>query len=226
MRTWVFPFLTLVFSISLMVSIVLAANGPLVDNLQYKFYTGQNALFTALLNGDIDLMAWPLTYAEYQMAITTTNITVAPYFDTSYYEFAFNNNATDPSHTIDRKAMNYTEFRQAMACLVDKDALISGARVHGFGTRIDTQIARPIMNAWVNFNDSKYDMNGNLINNYPWDFNVTHALEILWTNGWYNQTTYPTLGSLLTAYASGWLPLGSVVYPPGHPRAGTPIDST
>jgi hypothetical protein len=227
MRTWVFPFLALVFSISLMVPIVLAVNGPLVGNLQYKFCTGQNALFTALLNGDIDLMAWPLTYSEYQTAITTTNITVAPYFDTGYREIAFNNNATDPSHTADRKAMNYTEFRQAMACLVDKDGLVAGANVHGFGTRIDTQVSRPILNAWVNFNDSKYDANGNLLNNYPWDYNVTHALEILWTNDWYNHTTYQTLAGLLTAYTSGGnsLPAGSVVYPPGHPRAGSSIDT-
>jgi len=92
MRRWVFPSLALVFSISLMVPIVLAVNGPLVGNLQYKFYAGQNALFTALLSGDIDLMGWPLTYPEYQTAITTANITVAPYFDTGYYEIGFNNN--------------------------------------------------------------------------------------------------------------------------------------
>jgi hypothetical protein len=123
--------------------------------------------------------------------------------------------------------MNYTEFRQAMACLVDKDGLVAGANVHGFGTRIDTQVSRPILNAWVNFSDSKYDANGNLLNNYPWDYNVTHALEILWTNDWYNHTTYPTLAGLLTAYTSGGnsLPAGSVVYPPGHRRAGSPIDT-
>jgi ABC-type transport system substrate-binding protein len=50
----------------------------------------------------------------------------------------------------------------------------------------------------------------------------------LWTNDWYSHATYPTLTDLLTAYEgvyNGWLPAGSVVYPSGHPRAGTPIDS-
>jgi ABC-type transport system substrate-binding protein len=227
MKKWVLPFLSLVFSVSLMVPLVLGVNGPLTQNLQYKFYTGQNALFTALLNGDIDFMAWPLTYAQYQWAKITSNITVAPYFDMGYYEIAFNNNYTDPSHTADRKAMNCTEFRQAMACLVDKDGLIAGSSINSFGTRIDTPVSRPFQNAWVNFNDSKYAADGSLLNNYPWDYNTTKALEILWTNNWYSHTTYPTLTDLLTAYGGvySWLPAGSVVYPSGHPRAGTPIDS-
>jgi parallel beta-helix repeat protein len=170
-------------------------------------------------------MGWPLTQAEYQTALNNPNIQLFPSSDYSEYEIAFNNNATDPSHTAYRKAMNYTEFRQAMACLVDKDGLISGPILNGFATRVDTQIPRPTMDNWVNFQDSKYASNGTLLNNYPWDYNETHALQILWNNGWYNYTTYPTLNSLLTAFSAGPLPIGSVVYPPSHPRAGQPIDS-
>jgi len=202
-----------------------AVNGPLTQQLQYKFYQGQEALFTGLLSGDIDFMAWPLTYTQYMTAITTTNITVAPYFDLGDCEIAFNNWATDPSHMADRKAMNYTEFRQAMACLVDKDGLIAGPTVNGFATRIDTSMARPSLDPWVNFDDAKYASDGTLLNNYPWDYNETHALEILWNNGWYSHTTYPTLSALLTAFAGGPLPAGSVVYPTGHLRAGATIDA-
>jgi hypothetical protein len=198
------------------------STGPIMDTLQFKFYNSQSSLFSALLNGDIGLMAWPLTTQQYQQASTDASITLAPYPEQSYYGIAINSYATDPSHPTDRKAMNYTAFRQAMACLVDKDGLISGPTVNGLGTRIDTAVPRPTQDYWVNFGDSKYDSNGNLINNYPWDYNETHALEILWTNGWYSHTTYPTLASLLAAPLP--LPIGSVVYPPGHPRAGQPID--
>jgi ABC-type transport system substrate-binding protein len=219
----VFAIATCLLMVLMLTAPTFALKGPLVDNLQYKFYGDQTALFNALLAGDIDIMAWPLTYAQYQTAITTANLTVAPYSDLGDYEIAFNNNATDLSHTTDRKVMNYTEFRQAIACLIDKDGLISGPNVNGFGTRDDTQIARPTLNKWVNFNVSKYDANGAPTNNYPWDYNETHALELLWTNGWYSHVTYPTLASLLAASLP--LSMGSVIYPPGHPRAGTAIDN-
>ena len=214
---------------SLLMALMMAAptfavKGPITDHLMYKFYT-EDALFAGLLNGEIDFMAWPLTSTQYDIAKATLNITVAPYFETGAYEIAFNNNATDPSHMADRKAMNYTEFRRAMACLIDKDGLIAGPTVNGFATRIDTPIARPNLDTWVNFGVSKYASDGSLLNNYPWDYNTTKALEILWTNNWFSHTTYPTLTSLLTAYAGGPLPVGSVKYPPGHPRAGTAIDT-
>jgi hypothetical protein len=212
----------------MMVAPTFAVNGPLADHLQYKFYTGQTALFTGLLNNEIDIMAWPLTYAQYNTAIASApNVTVAPYFDLGDYEIAFNNNMTDPSHMADRKAMNYTEFRQAVACLIDKDTLV-GTTVNNFGTRIDTAIPRPILNNWVDLNPasptcvSKYDAAGLPINKYPWDYNTALAITILWNNNWYSHVTYPNLAALIALYPS--IPANSVVYPPGHPRAGTPID--
>lgn len=207
----------------LMITPTFAVNGPLTQGLQYKFYSGQDALFTGLLNNEIDIMAWPLTYPEWTTVKNDPTITLAPYFDLGDYEISFNSNMTDASHTADRKAMNYTDFRQAIACLIDKDGLISGPILNGFATRIDTQVPRPDDENWVNLNVSKYDANGNLINNYPWDYSETHALTILWNGGWYSHTTYPTLSSLLTATLP--LPANSVIYPPGHPRAGQPIDT-
>jgi len=216
----------------LMVTPTLAVPGSQCQFLQYKFYNSPNALFTGLLNNEIDLMGWPLSQSQYASIAGNKDIQVAPVDELSDYEIAFNNNYTNPSHMIlDRAPMNYTEFRQAVACLVDKDGLIAGPAVGGFGIRKDTPIPRPILDRWVDLDPnsttcvSKYDSNGLLINMYPWDYNVTKALEILWTNGWYSHITYPTLISLLVAYASGLLPIGSVVYPPGHPRAGLSIDN-
>lgn len=212
----------------MMVAPTFAVNGPLADNLTYKFYTGQTALFTGLLNNEIDIMAWPLTYAQYQTAITSApNVTVAPYYELGDYEIGFNNNFTDPSHMADRKAMNYTEFRQAVASLVDKDTLV-GTTLNNFGTRIDSAVPRPILNNWVDLNPasptcvSKYDANNNPINKYPWDYNPAQAIAILWNAGFYSHVTYPSLPALQALYPS--IPANSVVYPPGHPRAGTPID--
>ena len=216
---------TALLMVLMMVSPTFAINGPLTQNLQYKFFDTEGALWTALLNNDIDLMAWPLTSAQATQAMTTPGIAIAPYFNAGYEVVYFNNNATDAGHTNDRKALNYTEFRQAMACLVDKDGLIAGSLVNGQAFRTDTQVPRPNDDFMVNFNTQKLDSNGNVINKYPWDFNETHALQILWTNNWYSHTTYPTLASLLSAFASGPLPAGSVVYPTGHPRAGTKIDA-
>jgi hypothetical protein len=74
-----------VFVISMLIVLMMstptpsvAVTGPVTDHLQYKFYNGQSVLFTALLIGDIDIMAWPLSYSQYQIAINTNNITVAP----------------------------------------------------------------------------------------------------------------------------------------------------
>jgi hypothetical protein len=222
--TKIVAFATGLLFVLMMAAPTFAVKGPLTDHLQYKFYGNQAALFTGLINNEIDLMAWPLTYTQYQQVTAPPspgNITVAPYYDLGDYEIAFNNNFTDPSHTADRKAMNYTEFRQAMACLIDKDGLIAGPAVNGFGTRIDTNVARPVLDNWVNFNFSKYASDGTLLNNYPWDYNVTHALEILWNNNWYDHGTYPSVQALVAALP---LPAGSVHYPPDHPRAGTAID--
>ncbi len=108
--------------------------------------------------------------------------------------------------------MNYTDFRQAIACLVDKDSLISGSILNGFGTRIDTPIVRPIDNNWVNYGDSKYDASGNLINNYPWDFSELHAIQILLAGGWFVNSPY---ASDTATQIQGLLPLpsGTIHYP-------------
>jgi hypothetical protein len=223
MKTRILAFalsLVIVFTMSLP---AYAVKGPLTNSVQDTFYgSGQASEFAALMNNTIDLMSDPLTYSQYVSVAGNPSIQVAPYFALDDREIAFNNNATDPHHTADRKAMNYTEFRQAMACLVDKDGLIAGANVNGFGTRIDTPVPRPIQDAWVNFNMSMYASDGTLLNNYPWNFNETKALEILWNNGWYSHSTYPSVAALVAALP---LPAGSVHYPPGHPRAGMSIDS-
>jgi ABC-type transport system substrate-binding protein len=207
---------------------VSAAKGVVMDNLRIEFYGGTTPLFTALVAGSIDFMGWPLSKSEYSTAMSYANITVIPYFGMDAYEIAFNNNYSLPSQNW-RNPFNYTVFRQACACLVDKDGLIAGPQVNGWGTRIDTMVPRPMLDDWVEFSRSEYDSTGVKIGNYPWEYNVTKALELLYNNGWFNTSVYPSFAALLTAYINGDLLVrggttGGVIYPPGHEKAGLPLD--
>jgi len=197
----------------------LAVKGPVMDYLQFKFYGDQGALWTGLVNNEIDMMAWPLTYSQYQEAKANPDIIVAPYYDLGDYEVALNNNYSLPDMPW-RSPTNYTEFRQAIACLVDKDGLISGPALKGFATRIDTHIPRPALNDWVNFNVSKYGPNGELLNNYPWDYNPVKAAQILDAAGFVQgHTPNPDYDPSLP-----WSSPYIRVYPPGHEKAGQDLD--
>src|SRR5271157_79711 len=179
---------------------------PSVMNvIQFRFFDTQDSLFTALLtpdsSGGVDIMGWPLTKAEYQTAISNSGIVVEPLPESGEFELAFNDNYSDNIMMNCRSPINFTDFRNALNCLVDKNGFINGSTVGGFATRVDTQIPQPLMNAYVNPAVSG--------SNYPWEFNVTKALQILYDGGWYNHAIYPTFVSLLTAYGGGAGPLSS-----------------
>jgi hypothetical protein len=167
--------------------------------IQYRYFSSQDSLFTALLTpdsaGGVDVMGWPLTQAEYQTAINNTGIIVEPLPEAYEFELTFNNNITDGIEMDRRSPMNFTDFRNALNCLVDKNGVINGPRLGGFATRVDTEIPQPLMNGYVNPAVS--------YPNYPWEFNVTKALEILYRGGWYNHGIYPSFADLLTAYGGG-----------------------
>jgi ABC-type transport system substrate-binding protein len=209
--------------------------GPKMSTLQFNFYNSQSSLFSALLNRDIDIMGGSLTKAQYTSLSNNPNICVSPLPGASVYELAFNSNYTNSAHPNGRSAMNYTDFRQAMAHLVDKAGVIAGPTLQGFATRVDTEIPSPLMAGYINPSVS--------YPNYPWEFNVTKALDILYTGGWYSHIVYPTFADLLSAYTNGALATAGgttngVVYPSVDPngqwggtdtyvnmRNGQPIDT-
>jgi hypothetical protein len=180
-----------------------AGNGPSPRLLfiKYREFPSQDSLFTALLTADsaggVDVMGWPLTKAEYQTAISNTSIIAEPLPEAGEFEIAFNNNLTDGIQMDRRSPMNFTDFRNAINCLIDKNGVIAGPTLSGFAARDDTQIPQPLMNANVNPAVS--------YPNYPWEFNVTHALEILYRGGWFNHAIYTSFSDLLTAYGNGSL---------------------
>jgi hypothetical protein len=182
------------------------ASPAFMNTLQYRYFSDQNTLFTALFvpdsSGGVDTMQWPLTANEYQSAINNPAVTVEPLHEAAEYELAFNNNVTDgvPANMaipIPRDPMNFTDFRNAMNLLVNKQAVIYGFKLQGFATQCDTQVPYPLEEAYVNTAVSGV--------NYPWTFNPTRALTILWTDGWYSHAVYPTLQNLLDVYAAGGL---------------------
>jgi len=182
----------------------------LMNTIQYRFYSDADALFTALITpdnlGGVDSMQWALTSTQYNNALTNTGIIVEPLYEAGEYEVAFNNNFTDGMENamtpqtrpagVFRDPMNWTDFRNAISCLVDRDTVIASA-LGGFATACYTQVPTPLMGDYVNSAVSG--------TNYPWRYNETKALSILYNGGWYSHAFYPTFNDLLNAFTSGTL---------------------
>jgi ABC-type transport system substrate-binding protein len=212
----------LVMAMTLLMAVPARAGepGPVMPKLQFKFYSGTTALYTALKTGAIDMMAWPLSYDQAQDAMSDPNIQVAPYFDLGDYELAINNNWTCAAYPDWRSPTSYVDFRRAIAYLLDKDGLIAGPALKGFGTRIDTLIPLPILKEWVNWDVVKYGPNGELLNNYPWEYDPYAARDLLDAAGFVQ-------GTEDNPYYDPNIPWSSPklrVYPPGHEKAGQTLD--
>lgn len=192
--------------------------GPVMDYLLIKYYSSSDDMFDALLNDEIDFMDYPLSYFQYQYAVVNPDIITGFYDENSYLSLNFN-----PYYSLFgqgwRSPTNYTWFRAAVACLVDKDYFIADI-FHGFAIRIDTPIPRPIQNEWVNYDISKYGPNGELLDNYPWDYNPPLAASLLDGAGFVQ-------GATDNPYYDPNIPWASPkirVYPPGHEKAGQDLD--
>jgi ABC-type transport system substrate-binding protein len=181
----------------MMFSVPVAAQGtggPLMDEVLVKCYPDNAALFDALIAGDIDLMAWPLVKSQYDIAKTNPEIQMAPYQELGMYQIDINNNKTLPGTDYPSPTADES-FRQALAFCVDKNGLV--AFTGGFGCRIDTPMARPILNNWVAFPPdplcrSEYDAAENEIFEYPYEYNPNMASVYLDNDGFVaGQTTNP-----------------------------------
>ena len=181
-----------------------AVKSSAMNVIQYRFFDSQDSLFTALQTpdsaGGIDIMDWPLTNAQYQTIRYNPSFSAAPYAEAGEYELAFNSNFTNAARpTAGRAPMNYTDFRQAMACLVDKSYVIAGPMLQGWATRDDTEIPMPLMQGYVN--------PAVAYPNYPWEYTFgttpTHALQILWNGGWYSHVYFGSFANLVANYTNG-----------------------
>jgi ABC-type transport system substrate-binding protein len=211
--------LSAVLMLSVFSAPAFAVKGPAMDYLQMRFYSSAASLWTALKTGEIDLYGLTLTYDQYIEATADPNIIVAAYTAMNSYDFSINNNKTITAYSNWRSPTNYTEFRQAVACCVDKDGLIAGPTLKGMAARIDTYMPLQLLSL-INFDVWKYGPGGELLNNYPWDYDPAKAAEILDDAGFVKGSTSNPAYDPTLPWSSQYLR----VYPTGHEKAGQNLD--
>jgi len=150
------------------------AKGPRLDNLTIRYYSNQADAYTALKNGDVDLINAPLTplqIDEVYAGSTGINMVASP---KSYmFEFDFNNNATTPTYPNWTNPTFYKKFRQGIACLVNKTQVVQDFCNQSY--RVDTPITRPNDDWWVALSVSEYDSRGTYLGNYPYEYSPSLA---------------------------------------------------
>jgi ABC-type transport system substrate-binding protein len=191
--------------------------GPRMNTLNIKYYNGPNDVYTALKNGTVDLTDIGLTQTQMQDAFNDTNLKTSVSPENFMYEFDFNNNSTTPTYPGWTSPTAYKGFRQGIACLVDKTQF---ANLCNYSTRTDTPVPRPIGDFWVDWNVSQYDSYGNLLGNYPYEYNSNASAQFFDQSGFVQ-------GNTSNPYYDGEFP-GSAqflrVYPLGHPKVGQNLD--
>ncbi len=186
-----------------------ASKGPREDDLHLLFYSDVQATYNALEAGEIDIVGFDIYSAVYLEAIANPNIALAPVDDIGMYEFDLHNNYSIASYPGIRSPTSYTEFRQALAFLVDKDKIVQEF-CEGFAIRIDQPIAAPAY-LWMNHSVAAA--------NYPYLYDPAAASALLDASGWLQ-------GATPNPYYDPLFP-GSTpnlrTYPPGHETAGVGI---
>ncbi len=147
--------------------------GPSMDNLLIKYYGNTSILYDALKNGEVDLTDLDLTQAQMDEVFNNTNVQAAVSPAPFLYEFDFNNNDTIPTYPDWASPTAYKEFRQGIACLVNKTHIVND--ICNYAYRIDTPIPRPTGDYWVDWSVSQYGSYGNLLNNYPYEYDSERA---------------------------------------------------
>jgi hypothetical protein len=186
-----------------------ALKGTRGEDLSVTFYATQEAAYTALSTGEIDFILYELTSSQADNAFTNPNLVTAKVPSSGFYEFDLNNNYSISDYPGIRSPMNYTEMRQAVAFLSDKDYYVD-TLLGGKAVRIDQMIAAPYY-GWANASMS-YPY-------YPYEYSPAAAKAKL-------DTTFP-VGTTPNPYYDAGNPLSSPYlrqYPVGHSKAGMDLD--
>jgi hypothetical protein len=188
-----------------------AVKGPRNDDMTVTFYSTQELAYTALTTGEIDLVLFDITPTQADAAFTNPNIITAKVPESGFYEFDLNNNYSIPTYPGIRSPMNYTEMRQVIAFLSDKDYYV-GTLLGGKAARIDQMIAAPY-HGWTNATE-EYPY-------YPYEYSPAAAQALL-------NSKFPVNTSQANPYYDPGDPLSSQYlrnYPDDHPqKAGQVLD--
>jgi ABC-type transport system substrate-binding protein len=137
--------------------------------MRLSYYANETVLYLGLKAGEIDLMGWPLTAAQYADAITDPDIVVCPGIENGMFQFDFNNNYTLPDGSLN--PMHVLAFRQAVALCVDKVNIITNI-CGGHALRLDTPFtSNPNYGYWWK-EEVAYP-------NYPYEYNPAAAAALL-----------------------------------------------
>lgn len=128
--------------------------GPHVNDVVFKRYGSLDTQFSALQQGEIDLIDTPLQGDGWNVPTIDwidalkedPNIVLANFSDITIYEIDLNNQKW-PTSDVD--------FRKALAHLVDKQGFLTDV-LEGYGTIIDTPLPRPALEDYVNTNVTTY----------------------------------------------------------------------
>jgi hypothetical protein len=207
------------------VPLATSQTGPREDDLLIIFYGGLGAAYGALTTGGIDMVAgmgWSCLDASamlesrglldanlYAAASTNPNIVLAPVHAANMYEFDLNNNYTIPQYPGVRSPMNYTEMRQAIAFLTNKDYYVN-VFCGGLAERIDQMIPAP----FKGWGDASM-----WYPNYPYEYNPAAAKALLDSKFPEGTTPNPYYDPANPYSARYWR-----TYPADHTLAGQDLD--
>jgi hypothetical protein len=173
------------------------------SDLNLAWYTGSDPCFTALQDGQVDVMQWPLTEPQKALVEADPDLQLAAFAENGMFELDLNNNYTINDYPTSLNPLSIEECRQAVAFLFDKDFAISNI-LHFYGTRIDAPVCFPQTTGWVNASVVSFDWDGSGVvepdeDNYPYKHNPNAAAALLAGlgfndtdgNGWINYPDDP-----------------------------------
>ena len=147
--------------------------GPRMASLTIKYYSDSNTLYDALKTGEVDVTNLELNKTQMEDAFNDANIQTAISPSFSILQFDLNNNATIPTYPDLTSPTAYKTFRQGIAYLVNKTHIVND--IFSYAHRIDSPIPRPYGDWWVDWSVSQYDSYGNLLGNYPYEYDLSLA---------------------------------------------------
>lgn len=156
----------------------------------FKGYSSTEDAFTALLNDEVDIMCYSLSYEQFENAQTNPNIQLASYDENGIFQFDVNNNYSIISYRNVRSPTNELKVRQAIAHLVNKSYITEDLLPKFWGETIDVPISNALSGWW------NTSVTGS---NYPYPYNPDVAAELLASLG-FNDTD----GNGYLNYPSDW----------------------